>query len=314
MAGPIVHKHFLHECLANVNVDATKNNNLNVYAQGHDLLLYIEFWNFVKNRNLSLILSNFNFREFVYNYLANAYKDDNVFQNTELKMFLYGYISHHILDSYFHPFIMQYTDDYLPVAGKPWLHGKIETLYDTKFIVEKEKKSVQEYKIYRDFKYINSYNLTNTIDKTILDTYNISNRGKKFSKAFKHIERYMYLYRYDPYKLKKRFAEITESIVKLGASDFFYDESKLNELKQYMNTNSEMWINKFTGQASFANFTEIYYKALQETINIIGNIEDMIISGKLLSKNQLDGIIPNISAITGAECNRHLSYIKYRGN
>lgn len=313
MAGPIVHKHFLKECLSKTRLNSLATNNLNIYAQGHDLLLYIEVWNFIKNRNLSLILSNFNFQEFIYNYLKSCYENDKIFQEPELKMFLYGYISHHILDSYFHPFIMQYAKDYLPIHHKPWLHGKIETLYDTKFILEKEQKHIKDYKIHQDFEYLKTCDITPYIDQAIFATYNISNGGQKITKAFQHISKYMYLYRYDPENFKQKFATLAEHLIKMGANDFFYDESKLNELCQYMNLDHQEWLNEFTKQVSNDSFHDIYINALNTTCNIIAEIDSTIEQGSYLTQKDLTKIVPNVSAITGDKCNRPLKYIKYRG-
>ena len=54
MAGPIVHNAFFKDCL---NSSDLKINsiNANIFAQGHDLLLYLEIYNFLNNRNISLI-------------------------------------------------------------------------------------------------------------------------------------------------------------------------------------------------------------------------------------------------------------------
>ncbi len=153
MAGPIVHNAFFKDCLNNSDLKIN-SINANIFAQGHDLLLYLEIYNFLNNRNISLTLSNHRLQEFVYNYLKYSMNDGSIYDKEQVKLFLYGYLSHHILDSYFHPFIMQYAKDYLPVKGEKWLHGKIETLYDTKFLYNGLKENMREYKLYRDFHYI----------------------------------------------------------------------------------------------------------------------------------------------------------------
>lgn len=122
---------------------------------------------------------------------------------------------------------MQYALDYLPVKRKPWLHGEIETLYDTLFIVEKLGVSPQHYKVYKDFCYYNSISKTliPNIDMAICIVYNIKNCGQKFKKAFRLNSGYMRLYRYDNHGIKKKFASITNPILKLGADKFFYEKT-----------------------------------------------------------------------------------------
>lgn len=111
MAGPVLHEVFFHDCIQKSTISQYVNKshikNCNVYAQGHDLLLYIQTSKFINNRNISLILSNFKFANFVCNYLQYAIGNRTIYADIHIKLFLYGYISHHIFDSFFHPFIMQ---------------------------------------------------------------------------------------------------------------------------------------------------------------------------------------------------------------
>lgn len=56
MAGAIVHNEFFKECIKQVGIaNLDHANNLNIYAQGHDLLLYASSLSFFENRNISLI-------------------------------------------------------------------------------------------------------------------------------------------------------------------------------------------------------------------------------------------------------------------
>lgn len=316
MAGAIVHKEFFKECINQTKIKNIDNiNNLNIFAQGHDLLLYASPLSFFKNRNISLILSNYKFKEFVYKYLKISAENSSFYQDKSVKSFLYGYISHHILDSYFHPFIMQYALDYLPKKHKPWLHGEIETLYDTLFITKKLGFLPSTYKVYKDFYYYNTISevLISNIDMTICTVYNIKNCGQKFRRAFQLNSGYMRLYRYDRYGLKKKFATITNPIVRLGADKFFYDESRLPELKKYMNINHKKWINTYSNLSFTDSFEDIYAKALYDTVTLINEIEVILEKGKV-NRDMIYDIVPNCSAITGAKCGIKLPFINYNSD
>lgn len=313
MAGAIVHKEFFKECIVKSEANNLDDiNNLNVFAQGHDLLLYASPLNFLKNRNISLILSNYKFREFVYAYLKIILKNNFIYQDKSVKSFLYGYISHHILDSYFHPFIMQYAPDYIPIRKKTWLHGEIETLYDTLFLTKKLKISLQDHKIYKDFccSDIISKALISTIDTAIDKTYNIKNCGKHFKRAFYLNSRYMRLYRYDPNGIKKKFAAITNPIVKLGADKFFYDERELPKLEKYINSNHQEWRNIWNNERFNDSFYDIYSKAIADTVNSIKQIES-ILKTREIDKDIVYNIVPDRSAITGVQCGISIPFIKY---
>ena len=316
MAGAVVHKEFFKECIAKVNLyNIDDENNMNIFAQGHDLLLYITPLKLKKYRNISLVLSNYKFKEFVYTYLKTAFENGIIYQDKSIRSFLYGYISHHILDSYFHPFIMQYAFDYLPVKKTAWLHGEIETLYDTLFIVKKLGLIPKNYKIYEDFRYhgVISEPLIATIDTAVYKTYGIKNCGKLFKKAFHLNSEYVRLYRYDPKGIKKKFAIITNPIFKLGADKFFCDETELSELEKYINNNHFEWLNIWNNTKSNDSFCDIYSKAMHDTTNSINQIE-IILERHKLDKIVINDILPDRSAITGTKCGMKLPFINYNSD
>lgn len=320
MAGPVVHNKFFYDSINESNVDLDiymkHQKNCNIYSQGHDLLLYIEPWNFVSNRQVSLLLSNYKFREFIYSYLKNSSENDSLYKDDNISLFIYGYISHHILDSYFHPFIMQYCEDYLPVKNKEWIHGRIETLYDTYFLEKYLNEKASQAKFYKDFKFTppEGVELVRNIQTASVDTYNYNKLGRKMNLSFKTIELFMYLYRYDANNFKKNLGSLADMIVNIGSKDFFYDESKLSELSQYMNLSNEEWINIWTRNSnhpikSIDNFEEIYAKALETTKNVINELEEMKKDQRFKLEDIYD-VVPDRSAITGLECGRDLPFVK----
>lgn len=315
MAGPIVHKEFFKECLGLAGItNLDDENNLNIFAQGHDLFLYCPLWHFEKNRNLSLIISNYKFKEFVIAYLQTSVESKLIYNNKSVKAFLYGYISHHILDSYFHPFIMQYTPDYLPVKGRPWMHGEIEALYDALFIVNKHGMAARKYKIHKDFAYNMpiSDGLISIIDKELSNVYGIKNCGEKLREIFRSIDNHMRLYRYDPIGFKTMFASFTEPIVQIGAFHFFYGSTDLNKINLYKNVERKEWKNIYNGELSTNSFNDIYEKAMTETVYIINGIEYEL-EKQYISIEMISRLIPDRSAITGARCGIELPFIKHKG-
>lgn len=318
MAGAVVHEKFFSDCITKSSLDSSKfnQNNCNVYSQGHDLLLYMETWNFVKNRQISLLLSNHRFQHFIYNYLKIAMGNESIYEISDVKAFLYGYISHHILDSYFHPYIMQYCGDYLPVKNKEWIHGVIETIFDSSFIKKYYNADPVKFKIHKDFDYtkVESASFIDNINQAGLDTYNIDCLGKKINIALSSLDKYMYLYRYDPVNFKKTLGRIAECFITLGAEGFFYDEKLLCDLDKYSNNDNKEWIYHYTKGTSNEvkstdSFDDMYNRALDVTLQIINDLEE-VIKGSNVSFNDLTDIIPDRSAITGVECGFDLPFVK----
>lgn len=317
MAGAVVHEKFFSDCLKDSAIkQKSPTNNCNIYAQGHDLLLYIEVWNFIKNRQISLLLSNYKFQEFIYNYLKTAIENGSIYEIEDVKLFIYGYISHHILDSYFHPYIMQYCEDYLPAKNKKWLHGTIETLYDSSFIKEHYKEDPLKFKLYKNLRYtrIKDKNFINNINQAGIDTYNVDCLGKKINIAFHSMNKYMYLYRYDPTNFKKFIGRIYDKFTSMGSETFFYTGETLEELEQYKNNDNKEWINYWSKNQenvikSKEGLDELYNHALEVTRRIIDDLEEAAKYPRI-SFNDITDIVPNTSAITGMRCGTDLPFIK----
>lgn len=317
MAGAVVHTKFFDDCLKDCNINqCNSGNNCNIYSQGHDLLLYIETWNFIKNRQISLILSNYKFQEFIYNYLKEAKRNGSIYETEDVKLFIYGYISHHILDSYFHPFIMQYCEDYLPSKNKAWLHGTIETLYDSSFITEYYKEDPLKFKLYKNLQYtkVKNPNFISNINQAGIDTYNINCLGKKINIAFHSMDKYMHLYRYDPRNFKKFIGRIYDKFTSMGSETFFYTGENIEELEKYKNSENKEWVNYWSKNQehvikSKEGLDDLYKHALDITSRIIIDLEEVIKYSKI-NFNDIIDIIPNTSAITGMECGTELPFIK----
>lgn len=291
MAGPITHNIFFEQCLReNFGAQFLFYENCNVYAQGHDLLMYSQFWDFKKNQMLSLELSHIKFREFVYRYLNICIKNCSIYRDVQVKLFIYGYISHHILDSYFHPFIMRYCNEYLPHRGTYWLHGVLETTLDEMCIEKHKKMRPISYKIHNDFifKKVKSTQFIKNIELAVQQTYHIKGVGKKFYKSFCSLRYFMYLYRYDPYKVKRTIGNLFDQYIVIGIRDYF------------LNNHSSQWNNLFES----SEFKKIYKTALHVTGKILFEIEKLV-QDHQLTPELIEHIIPNRSAITGKDPRPH---------
>lgn len=304
MAGPIVHNIFFEECLLKNDLEIEYLNlyseNCNIYAQGHDLLMYIQIWNFKKNQKVSLQLSHVKFREFVYHYLDISIKNRSIYRDIQIKLFIYGYISHHILDSYIHPFIMKYSKEYLPQRGTYWLHGVLETYFDGIFIKKYKKESPILYKIHNDFLYkkVKSIEFIENIELAVKQTYKINGVGKKFSKSFRSLHHFMYLYRYDPHKVKRAIGNLLDQYWGLGIKDYFFDNCNL----QWKDLPEK-------GKNLVNDFKKEYQTALRVTIKVFCEIEK-ILKEQQLTQELIEDIVPNRSAITGDEPCRYITFSK----
>ncbi len=141
MPGPITHQIFytqLKERLSGSVLSAMPNyDSYSVFAQGHDLLIYKDFYKIFSQKRLaenirqSERMQEYSFQEFIYAYLKTA-RNLGVLEREQVRAFLGpGYIAHHILDAYTHPFIIYQAGDHVRDPKRPtWKHGIVENYID----------------------------------------------------------------------------------------------------------------------------------------------------------------------------------------
>lgn len=155
MPGPKIHEIFykqLKNCLPSDIVSGLPHYDLySLYSQGHDLLIYYDYWKAWKlNKNIqdSLLLQEYDFQEYIYQFLCIAQKYD-VLQDEPIFLFIGpGYIAHHILDSKLHPLIMYYSGDHIRESkNTTWKHGIIENVLDVYWMerFDSDKKKIITY-------------------------------------------------------------------------------------------------------------------------------------------------------------------------
>lgn len=317
MPGPKTHDIFykeLKEHLSEKTLESFPNyDKYNLFAQGHDFLLYHNFykiWNQNSlNRNIanSVLLQENNFPEFVYTYLKEATNNGTI-ENEQTRLFIGpGYIMHHILDAYTHPMIIYYAGDHTRDPKKDtWRHGIIENLIDIYLMKTKENVDPKKYKVYNDFKISDPINqeFIDVLTESLEKTYGIKNGGELFYKAFYQTEWFLRLLKYDPTGMKKTILDILDPILK-GTSSFSYNR-EIDEKADFLNLQHEFWTHPMNSDIiSNKSFLELYDQALQEGGYMIDEIEKICRSG-VVKKDDIYSLIPNISSIHGLECGTKL--------
>lgn len=120
MPSTITHEYCYRDVYEYTN-DTFKNNfdietyrKYSSFAQGHDTLFFLNFWNLLeqgKNHKIVSYLQDHNFKEICLELISLIRKYD-LEDSKELKLMLYGFITHHILDSFIHPYIIYETENW----------------------------------------------------------------------------------------------------------------------------------------------------------------------------------------------------------
>lgn len=317
MPGPKTHDIFYKELKKHLNENTLQSlpnyDKYNLFAQGHDFLIYHNFykiWNqksLNRNINNSVLLQEYSFPQFVYNYLKEA-ANTGAIEDEQTRLFIGpGYIMHHLLDAYTHPMIIYYAGDHTRDPKKDtWRHGIVENLIDIYLMKTKENIDPKIYPVQNDFKISEPINqeLVSTLTKSLEKTYEIKNGGDTFEEAFRQTELFMKLLKYDPKGQKKIVLDLLDPILK-GTSSFSYHRD-IDEKSEFLNFQHDLWVHPMDDNiVSNLSFLDLYDQALKDGSYIIDEIEKLCQKGNI-NKDDIYSLIPNISSIHGLECGQKL--------
>lgn len=279
------------------------------FAQGHDALFFSKFWEIHKHgqkREIIHNLGNNRFKELVLEVIKLA-RERGLIDRAEVKLWLYGYILHHILDSYAHPYIfyMSETDG---------LHAEVESFLDQEIIRRKEWSDPHKFKVH---KLICSppklsEETTNLIDDAFKNIYGYENFGKMYVKALDNVHIFLRLFRYDPFGIKKLgYSIIDKTHISHTTFAWLSYKRRFDDYSEYLNEEKKTWGNPLDPSLeSNKSFMEIYEDAVQAGAKLISELEEAFLANDSLDK--IASIIPDRSAIHGLECGRQLEFVNLR--
>lgn len=284
-----------------------------LFAQGHDFLIYHNFYKLRTTEQLnenieaSTLLQEFYFPEFVYSFLHHA-ELNGCLNDEQVRLFIGpGFITHHIVDAYAHPYIIYYSGDQArDPKNKTWYHGIMENLLDIYFM-----------KKYEDFDYKTPVNhdfifhtkrlsekFLKTLNDSIEDVYGIKNSGNIFKTSLGQMRLYVRALKDDRFALKRKVFDLVDPLLK-GTSSFSYNRSEKNLIPD-LNLDHMEWCNPMNGDIkSTDSLIELIDKALTDSAHIIEQLDIMIKSGHIDKEKVLE-LIPNIASTHGLECNQKL--------
>jgi hypothetical protein len=298
---------------------------LKTYAQGPDLLYFYRFLSssfFHPNKIVRLghLAHKSKTKAFFIN-LITYIKEHHLEHNYEVISYLYGSISHYVLDTTVHPLIFYKTGVYNPKRKKESskyfsLHHDMETYIDAYFIYIRERIQPKDFKTYKFCFNVKkmSKDLIDTINYTYEKTYGVSNVGDIQLKSIRDTRHFFHLIRYDKFGIKKllyRFIDFIIPYLVIKKSYMSYHIDAKRKI-HYLNLDKREW-NDPTNKAEYYDysFIELYSIALKKASNIIKEVNKVLYENKDIKL--LDDIFMNLSYITGKDCNLKLKpkYFEY---
>ena len=291
-------KNFLKNEISKMQLFAQSTDPFNFYLtknfnKAKHVRSFSKFFHTHKTRDYLITLINY----IKYNYYSN---------NPEIMAYLYGMISHYVLDSNTHPFIFYNTGVFDKKNKESYkynnLHHIYENLIDQYFIKTREK--CYPYKSKSFFKIFNSYNcskeLIDVIDFSFRETFGIEGYYLKWKKSVKNMKLCFKYLRYDRYNLKNTIYKLIDKITpKKWFKLHFLSYHYINKDIDYLNLGHNEWkIPTTKSKKSNQSFIDLYLKSLNEATEIIHEIDKYIYDNKKINLNKL---IKNISYETGID-------------
>lgn len=321
MPSTITHSYFSIDVYNKLDSKYKKNINLNklkVFAQGPDIYY---FYNFLigkkakKIYSIGDIIHKNNIDNYFYNIIKYI-KDNDLYDNEEIKSYLYGIVCHYILDTNIHPYIIYHTGIYNKnikethkYNGK---HQEMEYYLDCYIIDKYEKINHKKYKMYKILNIKLNKSLKELINITNKKTYNINNTFYYYNKSLKYMYLFFKYINYDKYGIKRKIYKIIDKILNnhlIKLEELSYHIENYEYIK-YLNTNKTTWNHPSSNKEYNYSFNELYNISIDKCIKTITKIDDMINTN--INKKEIFKLF-NLSYITGLNYKRNdkLKYFKY---
>ena len=239
--------------------------------------------------------------------LINYIKYNNYSYDGEVMAYLYGMICHFVLDSTVHPFVVFKTGNFDEKNKETYkynqLHGELESFFDNYMIAHRENIVPWKFKCYNFGMNTDSLgkNLTEVIDFTYKEVFNKNKMSDIYLSSIKQMKSFYYLFRYDPYGLKKNIYKLIDTIAPksfLRLEPISYHINPKNK-GSWLNLERSKWTyptnNKLNHKESII---DLYSISIDKALNIINSVNEYIYDNK---KIKLDKLFNNLSYFTGRD-------------
>jgi len=322
MPATITHAFFakdIYDILPEKITEKLDFDRLKMFAQSTDPLMFYNLFSVMpgkKIRKFQYYFHDNKTQEFFINLLefvrSTNYKDKDVYS------FIVGFITHYILDTTLHPYIIYKTgifDKKRPSTYKyNNVHHFMENFIDMDIVRRRLRINPYSYDFVkycfdtREF----SKELNKTINYTFYTTFQIKDMSKIYYKSLKQTKCYFKALRMDKSGIKKNIYKIMDTFTPRSCYRFeaiSYHQS-LDDKHNYLNNNHTLWRNPSDYDiTSTESFVDLYLKALKQAKDVILGTFDFL-DGKEIS---LEKLFPNISYANGLDCSnkKELKYFEF---
>ncbi len=310
MPSLTTHKIFAQELLNDLTKEEKNKfqDSINLYyifSQSHDFLFYYTFnFNAKKIKDFGHYAHHYNTQDYLIN-IVKEIKDSKNKNNPDLLAYLYGSITHYVLDTTCHPFIFYKTGvrrkkekETFKYRGE---HNRIEkdldAIYYEKYTNKKYNKCNLNKEIIGNVKF--SEELTNFVSTIYKKTYNKDNIGKYYYKGIKHCKVFNTLIVNDRFGIKRFFYKLIDTITNHPYGNLsVYSTHLLTPNLNFLNNERKQWIHPCNKNLKYNySFQDLFELSLKKTKKIIKEVNKVLYEDSSIEK--LRDYIPNIDYSTG---------------
>lgn len=324
MPSITTHHMFSKEVLKHLSNEDLKHieNELIIYhtfAQSHDYLFYYTFD--IKNSKRIKDLGHRAHHEKTQEYILNIVKEiknNHLENNQQVAAYLYGVITHYVLDSTCHPYIFYKTGIYRKnnKESKKYRgeHNHMEKDLDAIFYERYTNKKYNECNITKEIikNPIFNNDLTNLINIIYSKTYQENNIGIYYQKSIAHAKFIISLAINDYFGIKRAIYKFIDFITnhKFGYIQSFSTHI-LNPDIRFLNLEHKTWNHPSNKEITYTySFDDLYNQSLKKSVKIIKKVNDVLYKNKPF--DELSKYIPNVDYSTGMllEESRRMDYFE----
>lgn len=301
------HNYFAKEVLEKTNTSITntfkdKQNFYELFAQGFDPFIFFEFFK-LKKFDLQGYCHRNDTDTFFLNYIRKI-KEHN-FQNTpSVLAALYGHLTHYILDSTAHPYIVYKTGEYKKERPETLkyngLHNKMEMQIDAYLYEQKNQLPYKSFKIHKKLITKEKFDKTllNLLNEIYLETFSIENGGNKYQKGCSIMYNSYKFLIVDQTGIKKFFYHLFDKITPKKEGVFENFSTYVNNIdRNILNEDHKTWYNPWNKKESTESFFDLYDKALNTCVTLFEATHKFI--NNQISEEKYKKILKDNSYVSG---------------
>ncbi len=296
--------------------------HLRMFAQSMDALYFYKIFWFGKGkrqRQFGYYFHQHHTQAFFLN-LVNYIKYNQLYKQADVMAFLYGMISHYVLDSKLHPFVIYQTGWYHKEKKETRkyrnLHDEAETYMDLFLISQREKKAPYLFRLDQYCFDLTPFSpsLKEVINYTYQETFGIKKMDKFYFQALKEMKFFLKWVRYDRFGMKQKIYSTFEFLTARKTFHFhvlsYHLPRKCQE--KYLNLNHETWYHPSRKQEKHKeSFLDLYDQAKKEALQMIKEVNFYLQDKKKIDLKQ---VFPNHSYLSGKECEKNYPYRYFKEN